>query len=208
MISESKRFLYIHVPKTGGYTIKNILAPYSNDKILKGRPSLLGAGKGWQMYDGKSNKMMMHGGIQFYEKKYGSLDKYFKFSVVRNPWDRLLAYSVWLNGGVFSDEALNHVLNATKFMKPHARTQVYLWRYKNGDIAIDEFVLFEDFKDSLIVIFNRLDIEFNVKDLDVKLNSTEHKHYSEYYTDENIELVSRVCEEEIKMFNYEFEDKR
>lgn len=208
MISFNKKFIFIHVPKTGGYTIKNVLSPYSNDRIVKGMPSLLSKDKGWHMYDGKSNELMMHGGVDFYERNYGNLDEYLKFTVVRNPWDRLLAYSVWLNGGVFSNETFNHVLNATKFITPHERTQMNLWKDKNGDIVIDEFILFENFKDSLIPILNRLNIEFNAADFDIKLNSTKHDHYSKYYTDNDVELVKNICKEEIKMFNYEFEDKR
>jgi len=39
-------------------------------------------------------------------------------------------------------------------------------------------------------------------------NTSEHKHYSHYYDDESIWLVSKMFNKDLKFFGYEFEDKR
>lgn len=39
-------------------------------------------------------------------------------------------------------------------------------------------------------------------------NPINKKHYSEYYDDELIEIVSKMCIDDLKYFEYEFEDKR
>jgi hypothetical protein len=39
-------------------------------------------------------------------------------------------------------------------------------------------------------------------------NKSEHKHYSHYYDDESIWLVSKMFNKDLNFFGYEFEDKR
>ena len=39
-------------------------------------------------------------------------------------------------------------------------------------------------------------------------NTSEHKHYSHYYDDESVWLVSKMFNKDLNFFGYEFEDKR
>ena len=39
-------------------------------------------------------------------------------------------------------------------------------------------------------------------------NKSEHKHYSHYYDDESVQLVSKLFNKDLKFFGYKFEDKR
>ena len=39
-------------------------------------------------------------------------------------------------------------------------------------------------------------------------NKSKHKHYSHYYNDESVQLVSKLFNKDLKFFGYEFEDKR
>ena len=41
----------------------------------------------------------------------------------------------------------------------------------------------------------------------MKKNESKHDHYSTYYTDESIEIVRNMHEDDIKYFNYKFENK-
>ena len=41
-----------------------------------------------------------------------------------------------------------------------------------------------------------------------KRNKSKHKHYSHYYDDDSIWLISQIFRKDLKFFGYEFEDKR
>lgn len=211
LISHNKKCLFIHVPKTGGYTIKDILKNYSNDIIEKGYDCLRGKSMGWKMFPEKGNFDkhcgLMHGKMEFYYKTYGNelIDSYHKFSVVRNPWDRLLAYSLWINGGVFEYSILKKIIYTPEDnIGIGEAVQSHYW--KNEDkIKIDTFIRFENFNEELKKLLVSLNISFNDDDLKEKKNSTNHGHYSEYYQPAEKSYVEEMCSEVINMFNYNFD---
>ncbi len=211
MISHSKKCLFIHVPKTGGYTIKDVLKEHSPDRIEKGFDCLLGSKLGWRMYPEKGQFDpecgLMHGKVRFYYESYtlDVMSSYRKFSIVRNPWDRLLAYTVWLNGNVFDYEMLKAVIyNPEKNIGPGENVQMGYWKYA-GDVCIDTFIRFENFEEGVKTLFSDLDIPVGQDVLLNKKNSTKHAHYSEYYKPEERDCVAQLCKEEIELFGYTFQ---
>ena len=64
LINPEQKFIYIHIPKTGGISIRS--------KIAK--------------IPGTLNTDPPHGSIDFLSKKYNTND-YYKFTTVRNPFD-------------------------------------------------------------------------------------------------------------------------
>jgi len=91
MLTIRKKFLFIHVPKTAGNSIQNILKEYSEDEIVA-KASHQDAVERFEIRG-------VHPGL----KKHSTLRKYkarlepelfsslFKFSTIRNPWDRLIS---------------------------------------------------------------------------------------------------------------------
>ena len=92
MLSLQKKFLFIHVPKTGGNSIQNILRNFSEDKIA----CLADHQDGFERFGVINDK--------YATKKHSTLDQYkkaiepkiyqelFKFSTIRNPWDRCISF--------------------------------------------------------------------------------------------------------------------
>ncbi|MGB1541485.1 MAG: sulfotransferase family 2 domain-containing protein, partial [Cycloclasticus sp.] len=92
MISVHKRFLFIHVPKTGGNSIQNILRNYSEDEIV----TLAKHQDGIERFEVRNSKYntTKHSTLSHYKsaldsKTYHSL---FKFATIRNPWDMMISY--------------------------------------------------------------------------------------------------------------------
>jgi hypothetical protein len=80
MILEDYKLLFIHIPRTGGTSVEKFFEFKSHDNLLSGRPPTV--------YNGQ------HFTLSEYAEKI-NVEKYFKFTIVRNPWDRLLSWYLW-----------------------------------------------------------------------------------------------------------------
>lgn len=85
LISDSHKFVFLHVPKTGGSSITAALAPY-----LRSPQEVVEETRGWQA---KHHAGYMH--ATYAESKSAIPRGYKAFAVVRNPWDRYI--SMWKN---------------------------------------------------------------------------------------------------------------
>ena len=194
--------------------MKRILNEYSPDLLKSGFPTLFDeAGKsGMRMWDGRSNKQIMHPNVEFYEMNYPDVyDEFTKFTIVRNPWDRLHSYVMWLNRGVFDREKFMNALNFKIdgwFGSPYDISQIDLLKNSDGEVEVDLIFKYDNFKEDLKKFFDSRSIECGPF-LDIKTNSvSKPTHYSVDYDEEMIELVREVNAEEIEYFNFKFEEKK
>jgi hypothetical protein len=139
---------------------------------------------------------------------------YFKFSIVRNPWDRLV--STW-NDKV-QHQWSEHDKNPyrIKVFKKY-KDKDYDFFVKNVipsedihteclsnliDLTVVDFIgRFENFQQDFHTICDKIGIP--QQELPHK-NATKHKHYTEYYNDETRQIVAEKYAKDIEYFNYEF----
>lgn len=149
-------------------------------------------------------------------------EKYTKFTIVRNPWDRVVsAYNYLVNHtkyktdqdfsklylkdysdfndfilhGLRKDEVINWV---------HFRPQLSFLEDENGNIDIDFIGRFENIQND----FNSICKIINIDTYDeLKIhNSGDREKYQSYYNEETRNVVRDVYEKDIEYFNYKFED--
>jgi len=151
-------------------------------------------------------------------------NSYFKFSVVRNPYDRF--HSLWWNGRYvgkkhemtfpeFVDYALQRTLKARilhwrkRQWKIHQRfwPQVHFLRSKNGKIEMDQVLKFESIADDFAELAQRIGLPSTQlpKVLMKNRNPKSRHHYADDYDDRTRAIVADYYRDDIEAFDYDFE---
>jgi len=194
-----KNPLFIHIPKTAGTSVIRSLMKKKEDLDI----IYFGHDPVWRKIP----------------KKF--LNHYFKFTFVRNPWDRVVS-------GFF-------------YLSQHPRHQKYYKKYnKDFDLFMKDFEAglfpydvvfkaqykflvyreFPSFKEVLvpdyIAHFESVQEDFNnlCKQFDIKPyqllheRKMKHKHYTEYYNDWSKEVVRKIYKKDIELLGYDFNDRK
>jgi len=138
-------------------------------------------------------------------------NSYFKFTIVRNPWDRIVSQYVYMSArddlrafiGMSQGDSLKRYLELIGRTK-HVQweKQVAFVQDPNGSLLVDYVGRFEQFSDSVAHI---------LRTLGIPSCSLPHKRrgdrgpYHEYYDDESREMVASMFSEDIASFGYSFE---
>lgn len=141
---------------------------------------------------------------------------YFKFTFVRNPWDRFISAYFYFkkygrDGGgdvkmgnivnrynSFKDFALNfNEIPTTDWVYPHFKEQIN-WVCGNHDFIGKSENLQQDFN----IVCDKIGIPH--RNLPHS-NRSDHKHYTEYYDDETRAIVAQTFSKDIQLFGYNFE---
>ena len=189
----NSKTIFIHVPKTAGVSL--IKAIYG-DVTLEGHRSFY------------FNSII----LDIEDKKY------FSFSFVRNPFDRLYSAYMFLRGGgmndldkrVFStylsrfidfeDFVLNGLNNKLIFRITHLIPQHEFLCDKKGNILVDFVGRFENLDSDI----NSLSVRLN-KNIELNhYNSNIKKDYQDLYTPEMVDIVTRIYQKDLTIFKYKF----
>lgn len=209
---QPKPFIFVHIPKCAGTSIEQALLPYSTPyPHFKDVP------------EGERRKYWLpcRGGLQHAKlRRYGRrflTDNFFKFAFVRNPWDRAVSQIHYLKprmrGELFSGRTFKEDLLVYCTTKRSVRghdlgaTQWGYIKTSNNECGVDYVGRFESLSKDFTYICQKLDA-LPIPILPHIFNSQRNAHYSTYYDDESVELVRARFAEDIRRFDYEFEDRR
>jgi hypothetical protein len=133
------------------------------------------------------------------------IENMFKFTIVRNPFDRMVSAFFYLRNrhvikaknfrsfvkGAFAEKGVK--INAHfHFQTPSA--------YYNNKKFVDAILKLENIRQGWPKIAKKIQCHRVLP----KRNVTNHKHYSHYYDDKSIEIVTRIYKNDLKNFNYKF----
>lgn len=205
MINHQNKFVFIHIPKTGGTALSEIL--------LEGGASSIEPNEEYKIGHRKNQTLCHMTYKELYEDLNINLQDYYKFTIVRNPWDR--AVSLWAyrfkKKGISFVRYLHYVENKDLkildkiFINYHIGQAMIRpqsdYVLINGEIKLDKIYRFENYEEEI----NSLREKLNIKKEIVKINSSTHEHYSEYYNKKTIRQIERIYSQDIELFNYKFE---
>jgi sulfotransferase famil protein len=218
LISEEKRFLFVHVQKTGGVTISRLLEEAVPDA---------------------ANLIPRHMIARHAIERNLIPEDYFKFAFVRNPWERLVSWYamidrarkrvswdepsvrrrrfrknplyryVYEHGPTFEDFVKNctqpRMVNGVPYS--FAFNQLDYLTDEKGELLMDFVGRFENFSEDLRLLFDRLGLPAPEVAHENR-GRRRKRHYSRFYTPETKKIVAQRFERDIEYFGYEFEGGR
>lgn len=199
MISHSKKFIFIHIPKSGGTSVNSALKQYCEfpPETQPGtrNPNIL------EVYK-------KHINIETMKQSGVDINDYFKFSIVRNSWARVLSlyfHRIQLDSRTidtqeknFNDWVKNVFLNEKLSHRYWANQLDYITI--NGVMVVDQIIRFENLLVGWDEVCKKLQIECQLP----HHYKTVHSKYSDYYNEESKNIVHNIFKRDIKLFDYEF----
>lgn len=180
-LSSDKQLLFLHIPKTAGTSIIHWL-----DTNIS---------QGWRGNSGRHNS--------FETLDVVSTKKYTSFTVVRNPWDRIVSNYVFLsprfgkflgsfNEFVYKLKDPYFSIGEPRFFRPQTE-----WI----TLPIDHILKFENLRNDFKIV---QDYVGKYEPLQV-LNTTDHINYRHFFNDETKKVIQEVYASDIESFGYTFD---
>ena len=198
-----KNLLFIHIPKTGGTVIEN--------NINKNTPQTLYSGSTNSLLDFPYNKKSLQ--HQFYTTIYkfrDKLDVNFDnikiFSVVRNPYDRIISDLFWhklINKNFTAGQVYNVIKNNyldRNDLDNHNEPQYKFIVDENSELIKDiKIFKTETLNESNNELKKFIGFNINIKQKNV------NKDYSNYLNQYSISLINTFYKKDFELFNYKLE---
>jgi len=218
MISLKYNFLFIHVPKTGGNSIQNILADYSEDTLTAYEEYQDGVER--FEISNSTYKLKKHSKLTRYRKVLPAklYQQLFKFATIRNPWDKMISlyFSPHRGTDTWDRESFIQLIEKAPLLQDFVTLPSFRDRLEKKlglparprplDKDIDHLIRFENLNDDFKEVCRKIGLPA-VPELPVR-NQGNRKHYSIYYDDELIDMVARKFTNEIESGDYSFSKDR
>lgn len=187
LLSHKYKFIFIHIPKTGGTSVKDALLPFSD--MIYSMP--------WK-----------HRTAKYWKPNFPFWDDYFKFAFVRNPWDRMVSRRFYQKHVNPSEEARAkgdacetfeeflalprsmHIINQSQYI------------YDGDDCLLDFVGKYENFQEDFDVVCDRIGVEHI--ELPHLNDSPRNSDYRGYYDAKTQKIVENLCHDDIIRYDYAF----
>lgn len=133
---------------------------------------------------------------------------YYKFSIERQPWDRLLSLWSWRQHRLKREISFDHFLDRIESNDGDPLVQYWsnipAYADERGSIIVDSVLDYSKLTSELEGVAKRLRLPLSVNDLPRHKSGIRVKGRSvESLSREQIQRVSRICRAEIEMFGWE-----
>ncbi|WP_299698740.1 sulfotransferase family 2 domain-containing protein [uncultured Tateyamaria sp.] len=213
ILSTGRKYIFVHAPKTGGTAMAQALeARAMKDDIMLGdTPKAL---KRRRRLEGVKTRgrLWKHSTLADIEGLVPSLDGLFAFTLVRNPWDRMVSYYHWLREQSFDHPAVA-LAGQMEFCDFACASQTRSSMQANparrymidaaGRERCDLYIRLEHFDMDADPLWDHLGFRLQ---LPPRVNASDRAaDYRGYYSDDAREAVTEACAEDVERFGYSFE---
>ena len=205
MVSHEHKAIFVHIPKTGGTSIEQIIWPLEKARTEADL---------WMGFKDKYHNKYQTGGLQHLlavqvRKELGTdvFDRYFKFAIVRNPWTRTLSQYFFIKKradlmsfiGMHENDCLKRYLSLIQ-EKEHVQ---WMPQHKfvfddNGEKLVNYIGFFENFEFDVRHVLSVLNVSFGCIP-----HLNKYSGDSVYSIDkESYEIIANIYQRDIALFGY------
>lgn len=185
IISSQYNSLFVHIPRNGGASVKQMMGEEHYDIL------------GNMVNDNYMNIEQLKDN---YPKEFQA---YYKWTIIRNPWDREVSLYNALKGKVIPESTtfrdyLNSI-SQQNLSRTIYRNQIDYFM-ADGNIQIDRIIRMEFFESSFLSLAKTINLP--VKNV-LHINQTKEPYFK-LYDAKNIDLVRKIREKDIEFLNYDY----
>lgn len=213
IVSPGRRYIFVHIPKTGGTAMALALERRAmKDDILVGDTPKARRRKRRLEGVETAGRLWKHSTLADAEGLYrrAELEAFFTFTLVRNPWDRMVSYYHWLRAQDFPHPAvgLAKALDFRGFLG-HPDTQAAIratpaasyMRDVLGRERADAYLRLEHLPEDMAPLERHLGFRPELE----RVNASDRAaDYRGYYDEATAALVAELCAEDVARFGYSF----
>ena len=206
LLSVSHRFIFIHVNKAAGSSMKRALGQLDRQPSRSSLNKL--KSKLHLARDYRKRFYPVHTYASQLQRELPAevYNDFFKFAFVRNPWDWLVStYNYLRNTPTHRHHrrvlAMKSFAEYAEFEIAHGDRSQAAFVCKNKDVIVDFVGRFETLDDDFAIVCERLGIDVTLP----HTNRTCHRDYREHYDDKLAEIVGQHWQKDIRLFGYEFD---
>lgn len=194
-ISNQKKFIFLHIPKTGGTTVKSIIKDYIDINKFNIEGELVT----------KIGKYSSHPVPNFiFKSKYPD---HFSFAFVRNPWEWHASYYLFIKRRKncydhidFNQYVILLCSDKLDYCHKHILSD---WTHDNNNNQKVDFIgRFENLENDIKYLCDKLDIP--ISDEIGHYKKAPDYDYHNMYNEHTKELIRKRHQRDIELFNYEF----
>jgi len=221
-ISHDNKAIFFHIGKTAGIYIRNTLSKYYNFNLyLLKRPDHIEYCNSNIELNKQLSFCCKEGIVKYYKTSEYINDftdmndckwkEYFKFCFVRNPYDRAVSGWNYLMEVQKLNIDFDKYLKMKNIVSENEYWHVFLSQYQtildeNGNIFVDYIGKFENIENDFQIILQK--IGFNkIKHTPTFYNRRKNDNYKKYYTQEALDIINTIYENDFIYFNYIKYDK-
>jgi hypothetical protein len=203
LISIKHQFIFIHIHKTAGTSLESALQKYLSPFEINLSRSFPGPIKA------KELKVNLEKFWQSLHLTQQSFDNYFKFAVVRNPWDHQVSlyHHILRDPNHFQHNTVKNLGNFDRYVEWLVKEscqplQKDFLADQDGNMIVDFIGCFETINSDFQEICQKLNVQAELPHLNKNTNN--RTKFYEYYNSETKQMLYEYFQKDIDFFNYSF----
>jgi hypothetical protein len=195
--SEEKKFIFIHIPKTGGTSVK---------KILSGKIKIDGFKTNGELVEYDKNTH-----IRINKKQFKKYNDYYKFVFVRHPYDWMKSYYNFHSNksDFYKNITSKKIKNTITVSFDEWLDELKIFNqtdfFTHGDeILVDKVCRLEKFEEELKYVLEKININSEFENIKMKDSKKFNINTIKNLNDKQKKMIQKICAKDFRLLHYKY----